>query len=143
MMIKYKPVNRSVPFYIARIKEMSGIIEKWLVTTQTHAHDARSQEPKGLCSVYDKWSTPSSNTVSPSNFIYIIRGVGGGKRKAEKYVNSVLCWDITQRIQAMSGNPLPLYAAKYPRRTQMSSTSRRKPEITDTFKYTRIKACDY
>jgi hypothetical protein len=30
-MIKYKPVNRSAPFYLARIKKMSGIFDKWLV----------------------------------------------------------------------------------------------------------------
>ena len=31
MMIKYKPVNRSAPFYFARIKKTRGIFDKWLV----------------------------------------------------------------------------------------------------------------
>jgi hypothetical protein len=47
--------------------------------------------------------------------------------------------DGTDRLSRNVGTELPLNAALYPRRAQISSTWRRKPEITHTYILSYIK----
>jgi hypothetical protein len=106
--------------------------QKVKTTTEKHSHLVqqimRNQPTNSLICKYQRiWETPTS--IRQPSDITLIKNLKFLDMKI-KCVDFLSLENGTDRLSGNVGTELLLYAAQYPRRAHISSTSPRKPEIT-------------